>query len=119
MVRILSLLLAVALAPVPGIEKSHPRMAVSVIAVTPGHDPIPGVTISLCPEGKTEGCIYRSSGPYGSIRFDDIAPARYIVRAEAAGFLPTMVGPLRFDEVSRGRMRIPDLVLLMNPVAVY
>jgi hypothetical protein len=118
-VRILSLLLAVALLPVPGIEKSRPRMAVSVVAVTPSHDPIPGVTISLCPEGKTEGCSYRSTGPYGGIRFDDIAPGRYIVRAEAAGFLPTMVGPLRFDEVSRGHMRIPDLFLLMNPVAVY
>ena len=119
MVKLLSVLLAVALLPVPGMERSKPHMAVSVIAVTPGHDPIPGVTISLCPEGRTEGCIYRSSGPYGSIRFDDIAPARYTVKAEAAGFLPTMVGPLKFDVVSRGKMRIPDLVLLMNPVAVY
>jgi len=117
--KLWTILLAVALLPVPGIERSHPRMAVSVIAVTPGHDPIPGVTISLCPEGKTEGCIYRSSGPYGGIRFDDIAPARYTVRAEAAGFLPTTVGPLKFDEVSRGHLRIPDLVLLMNPVTVY
>jgi hypothetical protein len=118
-VRLLSVLLALALLPVPGIERSRPRMAVSVVAVTPGHDPIPGVTVSLCPEGKEQGCVYRSTGPYGGIRFDDIAPARYTVRAEAAGFLPTTVGPLRFDEVSRGRMRIPDLVLLMNPVTVF
>jgi len=29
------------------------------------------------------------------------------------------VSSLRLDEVSRGKMRIPDLVLVMNRVTVY
>jgi hypothetical protein len=105
--------------PAPGAERSHPRMAVTVTVVTPGHDPIPGATIALCPEGKDQECVYRSTGPYGGVRFDELAPIRYVVRAEVSGYVATSVGPLRFDEVSRGKMRIPDIFLLMNPVAVY
>ena len=120
MLRLLTILLSLTLLPgTPGIQRSHPRMAVTVTVVNPGHDAIPGATIVLCPEGKDQECVYRTTGPYGGVRFDDLSPIRYTVRAEVSGYVTTSVGPLRFDEVSRGRMRIPDIFLLMNPVTVY
>jgi hypothetical protein len=108
-----------ALLPAPGAVRARPRMAMTVTAVTAARDPIPGVSIALCPEGKEEGCVYRLTGPYGWVRFDNLEPVRYSVRAELAGFLPVTVSALRFDEVSRGKVRIPDLVLVMNGVTVY
>jgi hypothetical protein len=108
-----------ALLPAPGAVRAQPRMVVTVTAVTPAREPIPGVSIALCPEEKEGGCIYRVTGPYGWVRFDNLQPVRYSVRAELANFLPVTVSSLRLDEVSRGKMRIPDLVLLMNRVTAY
>lgn len=108
-----------ALLPAPGVVRAQPRMVVTVTAVTPAREPIPGVSIALCPEGKEGGCIYRITGPYGWVRFDNLEPVRYSVRAELGNFLPVTVSSLRLDEVSRGKMRIPDLVLVMNRVTAY
>jgi hypothetical protein len=116
---VLGLFFPSAVLPAPGAVRAQPRMAVTVTAVTTAREPIPGVSIGLCPEGKEEGCVYRLTGPYGWVRFDNLEPVRYSVRAEIAGFLPVTVSSLRFDEVSRGKLRIPDLVLLMNRFATY
>lgn len=116
---VLGLFFPSALLPAPGVVRAQPRMLVTVTAVTPAREPIPGVSIGLCPEGKEEGCVYRITGPYGWVRFDNLDPVRYSVRAELANFLPVTVSSLRFDEVSRGKMRIPDLVLVMNRVTAY
>jgi hypothetical protein len=121
---VLGLFFPSALLPAPGAVRAHPRMVVTVTAVTPAREPIPGVSIALCPEGKGPegkegGCVYRITGPYGWVRFDNLEPVRYSVRAELANFLPVTVSSLRLDEVGRGKMRIPDLVLVMNRVTAY
>jgi hypothetical protein len=85
-------------------------------------EPVQGARVSLCnldTEQGADACVRHVSTEQGSVELSIAPTARYEIRVELEGFLPTTLGPLRLRESERDWVAYPNLVALLNAEVVY
>jgi hypothetical protein len=80
-------------------------------------DPLPGVSVTLTRAGRQSGstCL---TGPQGRVRFWKVKPGDYVIRFELSGFAAASIGPVTVTESTAENPRLPEFLVLLNPVMV-
>ena len=83
---------------------------------------IPGAAVSLRrSDAAPDAPPFRSATTNGGGRaeFRDLPAGTYLVHVERAGSLPACVGPAEIDAKTPPSVRLPEILVVMNPVLSF
>ena len=83
---------------------------------------IPGATVSLRRADASSGAEPAASAATnagGHVEFRDLPAGAYHVRVERAGFLTLDVGPAEVDTKTPPAVRLPEILVVLNPVMTF
>jgi len=102
------------------IPLSPPR-AIFVNVVSRDLSPVPGATVSIrkpeSPEGEPLKSAAANAG--GRVEFRDLPAGSYLVRIEQTGHLPMTLGPVPIEDRNPPNVRVPVILVVLNPVLTF
>jgi hypothetical protein len=84
--------------------------------------PVPGAAVTLRRADAPSGAAPTASATAnagGHVEFRDVPAGTYVVRVERAGFLTIDVGPAEVDVKTPPSVRLPEILVVVNPVMSF
>ena len=87
-----------------------------VAVVDRDQGPIPGVTVELVSVANERSLRTVISDPKGRAGFSGVGPGEYVLRFQLSGFATCSIGPITMRAETEENPRLPEFVVMMNPI---
>jgi hypothetical protein len=89
---------------------------IRVILIDREEAPIPGVTVTLVPNDRHANPRVATANSKGRAGFVDVPPGEYTLRFQLSGFAECSVGPFSMKSSTAENPRLPEFIVMMNPL---
>ena len=117
----LLLMLAVSSGATDAQIRWSPPGVIVVNVVSRDLSPIPGAVVSIARAEAAQAEPPRSAvaNAGGHVEFRGLATGSYLVRVSRSGSLDLNVGPVPVEDKTPASVRIPEILVVLNPVMVF